>query len=67
MAEWPKTFTTPVFAFIQDRDDTGSFDRHHIGTAKYRVGRATRSKTTRVNATPKAGNVKEGVSTKKEY
>jgi hypothetical protein len=68
MAEWPKTFTTPIFAFIQDRDDTGSFRREDIGTCNYKVGKApTRSKPDRVSAKPRAGNVKEGVRTKKEY
>jgi hypothetical protein len=65
--DYPKTYTTPIFAFIQDKDDTGSFRRENIGTANYRVGKATRSQKNRVSATPRAGNIKEGIRTKKEY
>jgi hypothetical protein len=66
-ADWPKTYTTPVFAFIQDKDDTGGFRRENIGTANHRVGKATRSAKARVSAVPRAGNIKEGVRSKKEY
>jgi hypothetical protein len=68
MADWPKGYTTPVFAFIQDRDDTGlHWDRCEIGTANYKVGKVTRSKPERGNATPNVKGSARRVMTKKEY
>lgn len=63
MAEWPKTFTTTNFAFVQD-DGEPYFDRHNIGTANYPKG--TRSQPERVPIRPKSGDVKQPVVNRKK-